>query len=243
MSSCPISPGVSFRSARASLPLNTANLGSLLRLCVGLTAWKEYAGSRWSLRANPSSGNLHPTETWLICCGCGRSGRRLVSLPESAPCTGKTRLGKCGSSTGSMAGLQFHPLARGVEIRRARIPLLPARPGARAGRRELCRGIARLAAPPVEHGFGGDRTVSGTGSCRRFYRCGRRRAGSDPCAGGRCSRRLPADWQHWAGKPSLLDARPLYQWPVIEEVAEATRGTPPVADPLIAEPPAVTRTQ
>jgi hypothetical protein len=41
---------------------------------------------------------------------------------------------------------------------------------------------------------------------------------------------LPSDWHHWAGKPSLLDARPMYQWPVIEEVAEATRGMPPVAD-------------
>jgi hypothetical protein len=38
---------------------------------------------------------------------------------------------------------------------------------------------------------------------------------------------LPTGWQHWAGKPSLLDARPLYHWPVIEEVAEATRGAPP----------------
>src|SRR5487761_2184955 len=51
---------------RQPAPLNISNLGSLLRLCVGLTAWKEYGGSRWSLRANPSSGNLHPTETWII---------------------------------------------------------------------------------------------------------------------------------------------------------------------------------
>jgi hypothetical protein len=39
---------------------------------------------------------------------------------------------------------------------------------------------------------------------------------------------LPADWRQWAGKPGLLDARPLYQWPVIEEVAHATRGALPV---------------
>ena len=69
MSSCRIFTWSALQAARTSLPLNTANLGSLLRLCVGLTAWKEYAGSRWSLRANPSSGNLHPTETWLIAAG------------------------------------------------------------------------------------------------------------------------------------------------------------------------------
>jgi hypothetical protein len=36
---------------------------------------------------------------------------------------------------------------------------------------------------------------------------------------------LPADWLRFTGKPSLLDPRPLYQWPVIEAVAAATRGT------------------
>jgi hypothetical protein len=39
---------------------------------------------------------------------------------------------------------------------------------------------------------------------------------------------FPTDWKNWTGKPSLLDAKPLYQWPVIEEVAAATRGMPPL---------------
>ena len=34
----------------------------LFELALGLSAWKEYAGARWALRCNPSSGNLHPTE-------------------------------------------------------------------------------------------------------------------------------------------------------------------------------------
>lgn len=41
-------------------------VGRMLELSLGLTAWKEFEGSRWSLRANPSSGNLHPTEAYLI---------------------------------------------------------------------------------------------------------------------------------------------------------------------------------
>jgi hypothetical protein len=36
------------------------------------------------------------------------------------------------------------------------------------------------------------------------------------------------DWQHWTGKPALLDPRPLYRWPVIDEVSVATRGIPPL---------------
>ena len=31
-----------------------------------LSAWKELDGSRWALRVNPSSGNLHPTEGYAV---------------------------------------------------------------------------------------------------------------------------------------------------------------------------------
>ncbi len=49
-------------------PLNLDNLGRLLELSLGLSAWKTYGSGedRWSLRCNPSSGNLHPTEAYLI---------------------------------------------------------------------------------------------------------------------------------------------------------------------------------
>ena len=34
--------------------------GDVLRHALGLSAWKQFGASRWSLRVNPSSGNLHP---------------------------------------------------------------------------------------------------------------------------------------------------------------------------------------
>lgn len=52
--------------APVALPRGLVQVGRLLELSLGLTAWKEFEGSRWSLRANPSSGNLHPTEAYLI---------------------------------------------------------------------------------------------------------------------------------------------------------------------------------
>jgi SagB-type dehydrogenase family enzyme len=42
-------------------------VGDILRHSLGLSAWKQFRGSRWSLRANPSSGNLHPTEAYIVC--------------------------------------------------------------------------------------------------------------------------------------------------------------------------------
>ena len=44
-------------------------VGRILRDAFGLTAWKAFGSSRWSLRANPSSGNLHPTEAYVVCGG------------------------------------------------------------------------------------------------------------------------------------------------------------------------------
>jgi SagB-type dehydrogenase family enzyme len=49
-------------------------LAILLELALGLSAWKEYQGTRWALRCNPSSGNLHPTEGYAV----------VPSLPELA---------------------------------------------------------------------------------------------------------------------------------------------------------------
>ena len=48
-------------------PLSLVNLGLLLELSFGLSAWKQFGPDRWALRCNPSSGNLHPTEAYLLC--------------------------------------------------------------------------------------------------------------------------------------------------------------------------------
>ncbi|MGR3294504.1 MAG: SagB/ThcOx family dehydrogenase, partial [Candidatus Scalindua sp.] len=47
-------------------PFSLANIARLLELSMGLSAWKSYSGTSWALRMNPSSGNLHPTEAYLI---------------------------------------------------------------------------------------------------------------------------------------------------------------------------------
>ena len=47
-------------------PLTLASIGELLRCSMGLSAWKQYGASRWALRVNPSSGNLHPTEAYIV---------------------------------------------------------------------------------------------------------------------------------------------------------------------------------
>lgn len=49
--------------------LSITSVANLLQLSLGLSAWKQYGANRWALRCNPSSGNLHPTEGYVIACG------------------------------------------------------------------------------------------------------------------------------------------------------------------------------
>ena len=51
---------------RSPAEITLASVGELLRCSLGLSAWKSIRGSRWALRVNPSSGNLHPTEGYIL---------------------------------------------------------------------------------------------------------------------------------------------------------------------------------
>ena len=61
-----------FTAVGASAPLNAASLSSFFFHSLALSAWKQVVSpegevlSRWALRVNPSSGNLHPTEAYLV---------------------------------------------------------------------------------------------------------------------------------------------------------------------------------
>lgn len=53
--------------SRAAAAVNRESVAILLELSLGLSAWKSHRDARWALRCNPSSGNLHPTEGYVIC--------------------------------------------------------------------------------------------------------------------------------------------------------------------------------
>ena len=57
-----------------SAPVDLRALSRLLEYALALSAWKQAGGTRWALRANPSSGNLHPTEGYLLVGGIAELG-------------------------------------------------------------------------------------------------------------------------------------------------------------------------
>ena len=52
--------------ATASAPVTVRTLSRFLEYSLAISAWKQSGEVRWALRANPSSGNLHPTEGYLL---------------------------------------------------------------------------------------------------------------------------------------------------------------------------------
>ena len=50
----------------AQRPLDRVSISQLFQDALAFSAWKQAGSARWPLRVNPSSGNLHPTEGYLV---------------------------------------------------------------------------------------------------------------------------------------------------------------------------------
>ena len=52
--------------AVACQPVTVRSLSRFFEFALALSAWKKGGEMEWALRSNPSSGNLHPTEGYLV---------------------------------------------------------------------------------------------------------------------------------------------------------------------------------
>jgi SagB-type dehydrogenase family enzyme len=65
----PVSPPYDAIYQPGAVPCQPVSVGTLSRFfefALALSAWKKAGESEWALRSNPSSGNLHPTEGYLV---------------------------------------------------------------------------------------------------------------------------------------------------------------------------------
>jgi SagB-type dehydrogenase family enzyme len=65
----PVSPAYDAIYAHGCVPCQRVSLRTLSRFfefALALSAWKKAGESEWALRSNPSSGNLHPTEGYVV---------------------------------------------------------------------------------------------------------------------------------------------------------------------------------
>jgi SagB-type dehydrogenase family enzyme len=54
------------KGAVRSQPVSLQSLSRFFEYALALSAWKQAGDTRWALRTNPSSGNLHPTEGYAL---------------------------------------------------------------------------------------------------------------------------------------------------------------------------------
>lgn len=105
------------RSKTPVQPADAPALGAFFELSMGLSAWKTAGPVRWSLRMNPSSGNLHPTEAHVVWPGS-------AALPAGV--------------------YHYHPFYHALEQRMALPEALAAELGAALGRGAFLVGVSSI---------------------------------------------------------------------------------------------------
>jgi nitrogenase-associated protein len=213
-------------------PLSVAALGALLHLSMGLSAWKEFGPDRWALRCNPSSGNLHPTEAYVVALGVAGLGDGLyhyVSRDHALECRRSDETGQKSDTPRLWIGLSS------IHWREA------WKYGERAFRycqHDLGHAIGAFSYAADALGWR-TRLIDGLDSAAIGRLLGLDRAadfaraeGEEPDllleifpAAQKSEAAPPAIAEgKWAGEANLLDRHPMYRWPIIGEVAEATQG-------------------
>ncbi len=219
------------------LPLTIASVSTLLELSVGLSAWKQYGPDRWALRCNPSSGNLHPTETYVLSLnvpGLADGLHHYVSLDHAIE-------QRCWHADDSSGPARLWIGLSSVHWREA------WKYGERAFR--YCQLDIGHALGAIRYAAGAlgwtAKAVDGLDSAALAARMGLDRTedfadaeqedpelliaiDAHPAAHADLGTSAPDAWQNgadrWAGHANRLDAHPLYRWPVIDEVSRATHG-------------------
>jgi SagB-type dehydrogenase family enzyme len=235
------------------------SLGALLHLSFGITAWKTFGPDRWAVRANPSSGNLHPVEAYVVAQHFpGLAPGVYHYRPEDHALECRAEFAGADEDAGTPR------LAVGLSTVMWREAW---KYGERAFRySELDTGHAvgalhyaaatlgwtvaeqpHIGAASLARALGLDRTKDFAGG----RRLDTEKEEPEMLLSLSCEGREPElldvrDLQAavarslWAGVASVVDAHPMYRWPVLDEIAEATRagdGKPARRPPVVASAP------
>jgi SagB-type dehydrogenase family enzyme len=224
--------------AIAACAFDRASLGLLLELSLGLSAWKQAGPDRWALRVNPSSGNLHPTEGWLLSLGVDGVAdglhhyaprehgleQRAAFAPLPAGAGGRPRIAIALSSIQWREAWKYGERA----FRYCQLDVGHALGSLRYAAALLgwrlqavdC-GTAQLAAL-----LGLDREADFANAEREEPELLLELLPQQACtadAPATVPRRAWPEATAWQGRPNRLDRHPMYRWPVMDAVALATR--------------------
>ena len=207
--------------AVAGQPLSLPSIGILLELSFAISAWKTYGPDRWALRCNPSSGSLHPTEAYVVCSGMEGLGAGVYHYTSLEHALEK-RVAIVEDGTFLLVGLSS------IHWREA------WKYGERAFRYcQLDLGHALGALRYAAAALGWEaRLVDASGTAQIAQLLGLNRPQDFAAAEAEeadclialtpLPAAMPQPQGEWSGLANLLDRHPMYRWPVINEVADAT---------------------
>jgi len=224
--------------AVAPNPFSKASIAALLELSFGLSAWKEYGPDRWALRCNPSSGNLHPTEAYVLANGVAgiedglhhyisRDHALELRSPAGAPQSGAPHLCIGLSSIHWRESWKYGERA----FRYCQLDLGHAIGALRYAATILgwkATLLAELTTTELAAVMGLDRAEDFAGAEREdpdaLIAITPHTAGSLDTS--EMARLLASATPRgpWTGRANLLDRHPMYRWPTIDEVSRATHG-------------------
>ncbi len=213
--------------------LNIEAVACMLELSFALTAWKQYGPDRWALRANPSSGNLHPIEVYVLVRGVPslRDGLyhyapREHALVLRAACVDRPDADRRAAPQLwiGLSSIQWREAWKYGEraFRYCQLDAghaLGALRYAAAAVGWLARPVMGLGSAELAGLMGLDRDAD-FGVAEREEPEMLVQVGPGSLA---CQHEPQPSYEAWFGHASQLDAHPMYRWPVIDEVAQATR--------------------
>ena len=220
----------------APVAADATSLGALLALAFGLSAWKSWGPNRWALRCNPSSGNLHPVEAYVLAAGVPGVADGLHHYdPEDHALEGRALVapaGGCWLAVGLSSAMWREAWKYGERAFRycqldvghavAALAYAAALLGWEVAPMALPSGtLARLLGLDREEDFPSGR-FSFTEDEEPEILLAIRAPGVDAPPAG------PAllDWiapASWHGRPSVIDPSPGYRWPIVDKAARFSR--------------------
>ena len=214
-------------------PLTIDGVALLLELSFGLAAWKELGPDRWALRCNPSSGNLHPTEAYVVAeniAGLGDGLHHYVSRDHALE--QRCRRGAVSHHQPqlwlALSSIHWREAWKYGEraFRYCQLDIghaLGAISYAAAALGWHARVVDGIDSAALAHIIGLDRTDDFAGVETEDADLLLAIAPRDAHAHAELPARSTID-DIWKGQANRLDRHPLYRWPVIPEVSTATAG-------------------
>ncbi|HEY5582703.1 MAG TPA: nitroreductase family protein [Rhodoferax sp.] len=216
--------------------LDRAAIGLLFELSFALSAWKQYGPDRWAMRVNPSSGNLHPTEAWLVCQGLEgiadgvhHYAAREHALEQRAPFATPTDAHVTKTTARAFVALTSIHWREAWKYGERAFRYCQLDVGHAIGTLRYAAAVLGWRLQPVAGSTAQLAALLGLDRDSDFAAAER----EEPDAlfellphGMTTANDSPWNWPaptHWQGVPNRLDRHPMYRWPVIDAVSVATR--------------------